>query len=56
MPIVFQTGEREPRPLFPTDLVYSSAQKVADILQIPLQDPAYLLLTNAWSGSKSEIA
>ena len=42
MPIVFQTGEREPRPLFPTDLVYSSAQKVADILQIPLQDPVYL--------------
>ena len=42
MPIVFQTGEREPRPLFPNDLVYTSAQKVADILQIPLQDPVYL--------------
>jgi len=42
MPIVFQTGEREPRPLFPNDLVYSSAQKVADILQIPLPDPVYL--------------
>lgn len=42
MPIVFQTGEREPRPLFPDELVYTTAQKVADILQIPLQDAVYL--------------
>jgi len=42
MPVVFQTGEREPRPLFPTDLVYTTAQNIADILQIPLQDPVYL--------------
>lgn len=42
MPTVFQTGEREGRPLFPDRLYYTSAQKVADILQIPLPDPVYL--------------
>ena len=43
MPTVFQTGERASRPLDPTRLYYSSAQKVADILQIPLPDPVYLV-------------
>ena len=42
MPTVFQTGEREGRPLFPDRLYYTSAQKVADILQIPFPDPVYL--------------
>tara|TARA_R110000822_G_scaffold59325_11_gene148138 strand:- start:2805 stop:4385 length:1581 start_codon:yes stop_codon:yes gene_type:complete len=42
MPTVFQTGEREGRPLFPDRLYYTSAQKVADILQVPLPDPVYL--------------
>ena len=36
MPTVFQTGEREGRPLFPDRLYYTTPQKVADILQIPL--------------------
>ena len=44
MPTVFQTGEREGRPLFPNRLYYTSAQKVADILQIPFPDPVYLAL------------
>ena len=39
MPTVFQTGEREGRPLFPDRIYYTSAQKVADILQIPFPDP-----------------
>ena len=39
MPVVFNTGEREPRPLFPDQVAYSTAQKVADILQIPFPDP-----------------
>ena len=56
MPIVFQTGEREPRPLFPNDLVYSSAQKVADILQIPLQDPVYLTADAASSPTSVKIS
>jgi len=43
MPTVFQTGERASRPLDPTRLYYTSAQKVADILQIPLPDPVYLV-------------
>lgn len=42
MPTVFQTGERAPRPLDPTRLYYTTPQKVADILQIPLPDPVYL--------------
>jgi len=42
MPVVFNTGEREPRPLFPDQVVYTTAQKVADILQIPLPDPVFL--------------
>lgn len=42
MPTVFQTGEREGRPLFPDRLYYTTAQKVADILQIPYPDPVYL--------------
>jgi len=55
MPVIFQTGEREPRPLFPNDLVYSSAQKVADILQIPLQDPAYLTADSNTSATSAKI-
>ena len=46
MPTVFQTGEREGRPLFPNRLYYTSAQKVADILQIPFPDPVYLALND----------
>ena len=56
MPIVFQTGEREPRPLFPNDLVYSSAQKVADILQIPLPDPVYLTADSNTSATSAKIS
>ena len=43
MPTVFQTGERAPRPLDPERLYYTTAQKVAEILQIPLPDPVYLV-------------
>ena len=46
MPTVFQTGEREGRPLFPNRIYYTSAQKVADILQIPFPDPVFLALND----------
>tara|TARA_R100000406_G_scaffold23452_1_gene14858 strand:- start:2791 stop:4374 length:1584 start_codon:yes stop_codon:yes gene_type:complete len=46
MPTVFQTGEREGRPLFPNRIYYTSPQKVADILQIPFPDPVYLALND----------
>ena len=52
MPVVFNTGEREPRPLFPDQVVYTTAQKVADILQIPFPDPVYLT-ANADTGATS---
>jgi len=52
MPTVFQTGERASRPLDPTRLYYTSAQKVAEILQIPLPDPVYLTNdSNVGAGS-----
>ena len=50
MPVVFQTGEREPRPLFPDQVIYTSAQKVADLLQIPYPDPVDLT-DNAGNGT-----
>ena len=56
MPVVFQTGEREPRPLFPDDLVYTTAQKVADILQIPLPDPVYLTADSNTGATSAKIS
>ena len=56
MPVVFNTGEREPRPLFPDQVIYSSAQKVADILQIPLPDPVYLVADTNTGGTSCSIS
>tara|TARA_Y100000004_G_scaffold196142_1_gene265230 strand:- start:3670 stop:5241 length:1572 start_codon:yes stop_codon:yes gene_type:complete len=39
MPIVFSPGEGETRPLDPSAIVYTTAQKVADFLGIGPQDP-----------------
>ena len=56
MPVVFNTGEREPRPLFPDQVIYTSAQKVADILQVPYPDPAYLTAdVSAVVGQKTSL-
>ena len=38
MPTVFQTGESVPRPIDSDRLYYTTPQKVADLLQIPLPD------------------
>ncbi len=38
MPQVFSTGEGETRPLDPTEVVYTTAQKVADLLDIGPQE------------------
>ena len=38
MPIVFNPGEAETRPLDPSAIVYTTAQKVADFLSIGPQD------------------
>ena len=56
MPVVFQTGEREPRPLFPDQVVYTSAQKIADILQIPLPDPVYLTANADTNATTAKIS
>jgi hypothetical protein len=34
MPVVFSPGEAETRPLYPDDIVYTTAQKVADLLGV----------------------
>ena len=34
MPVVFSPGEPETRPLNPDEIVYTTAQKVADILGV----------------------
>ena len=56
MPVVFQTGEREPRPLFPDQVIYTTAQKVADILQIPYPDPVYLVADSNTSATSCSIS
>ena len=38
MPQVFSPGEAEPRPLDPTEVVYTTAQKVADLLDLGPQE------------------
>ena len=38
MPQVFSPGEAETRPLDPTAIVYTTAQKVADLLDIGPQE------------------
>ena len=46
MPVVFSPGEPETRPLRPTEIVYTTAQKVADLLGIGPQE-AVLMAANA---------
>ena len=48
MPIVFSPGEPETRPLDPTATVYTTAQKVADLLDI---GPGEAVLVSADSVS-----
>jgi len=38
VPIVFSPGEPETRPLYPKEVAYTTAQKVADLLEISAQD------------------
>ena len=46
MPVIFSPGEAETRPLNPDDIVYTTAQKVADLLGIGPQE-AVLMSANA---------
>ena len=46
MPVIFSPGEPETRPLDPTAIVYTTAQKVADLLSIGPQE-AVLMSANA---------
>jgi len=42
MPRAFSPGHRPDAPLYPDDLVYTTVEKVADYLQLPLPDPVSL--------------
>ena len=48
MPVVFSPGEAKTRPLYPDNIIYTSAQKVADILGI---GPGEAVLVSADSES-----
>ena len=43
--MVFSPGEPETRPLDPDAIVYTTAQKVADLLEISAQDAILMTLT-----------
>ena len=45
MPVVFSPGEPETRPLDPTATVYTTAQKVADLLDIGPQEAILMSAT-----------
>ncbi len=45
MPKVFSPGEPETRPLYPDEVVYTTAQKVADLLDIGPQDAILMSAT-----------
>ena len=50
MPVVFSPGEPETRPLRPTEIVYTTAQKVADLLGIGPQEEV-LVSADSESGA-----
>ena len=50
MPVVFSPGEPETRPLDPTAIVYTSAQKVADYLGIGPQEPVLVSADSVSDG------
>ncbi len=51
--MVFQPGERAPQPLDPDGIIYTTAQKVGNMLQIPPSDPVDL--TQDASAAVTEI-
>ena len=50
MPIVFSPGEPETRPLYPTETVYTTAQKVADLLDIGPSEAVLVSSDSATDG------
>ena len=56
MPTVFQPGERAPQPLDPDGIIYTTAQQVGDLLQIPPADPVDLTLSASATDTEIEIS
>jgi len=55
VPLVFSPGEPETRPLYPDGIVYTTAQKVADLLEISAQD-AILMSADADNDGVSGVS
>ena len=56
MPTVFQPGERAPQPIDPDAVIYTTAQKVGELLQIPPADPVDLTLSASATDTEIEIS
>ena len=54
--VVFQPGERAPEPVDPDAIVYTTAQKVGNILQIPPADPVDLTQNASATDTEVEIS
>lgn len=56
MPTVFQPGERAPEPIDPDAVIYTTAQKVGELLQIPPADPVDLAGNASASDTSVDIS
>tara|TARA_R110000751_G_scaffold59801_3_gene125313 strand:+ start:331 stop:1965 length:1635 start_codon:yes stop_codon:yes gene_type:complete len=56
VPVIFQPGERPPQPLDPDATIYTTPQKVADLLQIQFPDPDDLSVNAAGGNAYIEIS
>ena len=56
MPVIFQPGERPPQPLDPDATIYTTPQKVADLLQIQFPDPDDLSVNATATNAYIEIS
>lgn len=56
MPTIFQPGERAPQPINPEGLVYTTAQKVGLILQIPPAEPVDLASTASATDTSIDVS
>ena len=55
MPRSFNPGHRPNQPLFPDTLAYTTVEKVADFLQLPLPDPVLLAADTSIAGGTISI-
>jgi hypothetical protein len=54
--VVFQPGERAPQPIDPDGIIYTTAQKVGDLLQIPPAEPVDLASTASATDTSIDVS